>query len=280
LKNENNLNKNILLITTQVVEAGVDIDMDLGFKDTSMVDSDEQLSGRINRNVNKKNCVLYLFNCDSANILYKKDLRFELLNDVLANKYHSILEEKCFDILYDAVIDKKNSRNSSNYFEGLSDYKESVKKLNFSLVNSDFKLIDQNNYSIFIPLEIPIKNSENQTDNNFSESELLFLLQHNKYLRGNTFIDGKEVWSLYCDLITSHKQDDFLLQKANMKNIQGIMSKYIISIFAQSKDVDELKKSAKGEEKYGFLYLSHWFEDNVYNYKSGLNISNANAIFL
>ena len=65
-----------------------------------------------------------------------------------------------------------------------------------------------------------------------------------------------------------------------MKNIQGIMSKYIISIFAQSKDVDELKKSAKGEEKYGFLYLSHWFEDNVYNYKSGLNISNANAIFL
>lgn len=64
LKNEDNNDKNILLITTQVVENGVDIDMDLGFKDRSIVDSDEQLAGRINRNVNKNNCKLYLFNCE------------------------------------------------------------------------------------------------------------------------------------------------------------------------------------------------------------------------
>src|SRR5690606_6094201 len=43
LKNKSNRKKKILLITTQVVEAGVDIDMDLGFKDRSLIDSDEQL---------------------------------------------------------------------------------------------------------------------------------------------------------------------------------------------------------------------------------------------
>jgi CRISPR-associated endonuclease/helicase Cas3 len=278
LKNKNNQGKNVLLITTQVVEAGVDIDMDLGFKDTSMVDSDEQLAGRINRNMNKKQCTVYLFNCDSAKILYKKDLRFELLNNELSDKYHSILEDKSFDILYDAVIDKKNNRNASDYFEGLNDYKNAVKKLNFSLVDASFKLIDQENYSIFIPLNIPVQNPENGAENNFSELELRFLKQNNKYMMGDAFVDGKKVWELYEELITAHKHDDFLLQKANLKNIQGIMSKFIISIFAHSKDVDELKASAHGEEKYGFLYLSYW--DTVYDYKSGLNITNSNAIFL
>src|SRR5690606_27921607 len=56
LKNKINRTKKILLITTQVVESGVDIDMDLGFKDRSLIDSDEQLAGRINRNVNKREC--------------------------------------------------------------------------------------------------------------------------------------------------------------------------------------------------------------------------------
>mgnify|MGYP000335079520 CR=1 FL=1 len=51
----------VLLISTQVVEAGVDIDMDLGFKDKSIIDSEEQLAGRINRNVRKQSCKLYVF---------------------------------------------------------------------------------------------------------------------------------------------------------------------------------------------------------------------------
>lgn len=280
IKNKSNQNKNVLLITTQVVEAGVDIDMDLGFKDSSMVDSDEQLAGRINRNVNKRNCTLYLFNCDSAKILYKKDLRFELLNNELSDKYHSILENKDFDILYDAVIEKKNNRNTSDYFEGLNDYKEAVKKLNFNLVDSSFKLIDQDNYSIFIPLNLPVQTPENESENNFSESELRFLANNDKYILGDTIVEGAKVWILFVELITMHKQDDFLIQKANMRNIQGIMSKFIISIFAQSKDIDELKASAKGVEQYGFLYLTYWFEENLFGYESGLNITNSNAIFL
>ncbi len=45
--------KKILLITTQVVEAGVDIDMDCGFKNISLLDSDNvdswQKCGALNR---------------------------------------------------------------------------------------------------------------------------------------------------------------------------------------------------------------------------------------
>src|SRR5699024_385016 len=49
-------NKNIILVATQVVEAGVDIDMDIGYKDISKLDSEEQFLGRINRSCMKDNC--------------------------------------------------------------------------------------------------------------------------------------------------------------------------------------------------------------------------------
>ena len=39
----------IVLVATQTIEAGVDIDMDIGFKDISFIDSEEQFLGRINR---------------------------------------------------------------------------------------------------------------------------------------------------------------------------------------------------------------------------------------
>ncbi|MEG0528804.1 MAG: CRISPR-associated helicase Cas3', partial [Bacilli bacterium] len=40
--------KNLILVATQVIEAGIDIDMDVGFKDTSLLDAEEQFLGRIN----------------------------------------------------------------------------------------------------------------------------------------------------------------------------------------------------------------------------------------
>ena len=44
----------VILVATQVIEAGVDIDMDIGYKNISKLDSEEQFFGRINRSCNKK----------------------------------------------------------------------------------------------------------------------------------------------------------------------------------------------------------------------------------
>ncbi len=57
------------------------------------------------------------------------------------------------------------------------------------------------------------------------------------------------------------------------------MSKFIVSIFAYSKDVEELKSIAKGYEKHGFFYLSHWYE-GIYDYESGLDIPQLSGIFI
>src|SRR5690606_9597367 len=65
--------RKVILISTQVVEAGVDIDMDLGFKDKSLLDSDEQLAGRVNRNANKSDCKVFIFQLDRAADVYRRD---------------------------------------------------------------------------------------------------------------------------------------------------------------------------------------------------------------
>lgn len=41
------------------MEAGIDIDMDIGFKDISMVDNDEQFMGRINRSCKRGNSIFF-----------------------------------------------------------------------------------------------------------------------------------------------------------------------------------------------------------------------------
>lgn len=51
---EGKILENIIIVSTQTIEAGVDIDMDFGFKDISFIYNEEQFIGRINRSSTKK----------------------------------------------------------------------------------------------------------------------------------------------------------------------------------------------------------------------------------
>lgn len=62
-----------IVIATQVIEVGVDIDMDIGYGNVRPVASLEQLVGRINRNNKKVGCKFYLFNIANPEGLYKDD---------------------------------------------------------------------------------------------------------------------------------------------------------------------------------------------------------------
>ena len=149
LKNIENRQKRVLLVTTQVVEAGVDIDMDLGFKDRSLIDSDEQLAGRINRNINKSECQLFLFKYDKAGLIYKGD-RYKISKKLKPEEYLSILKNKDFDNLYyDKVIEKRNEVYDTKFLKNFKDYKNLIESLKFQSVNDQFQLIEQENISCF-----------------------------------------------------------------------------------------------------------------------------------
>ncbi len=280
LKNTENRDKKVILITTQVVEAGVDIDMDLGFKDSSIVDSDEQLAGRINRNVNKPACKLYLFNCDNAEVLYKSDYRFKWLQRELAGLDREILQSKDFDKMYDEVMREIDKRNGRTYQQNLSNFISSMQNLNFPEVNNEFKIINQQSTSVFIPLEIDVFVAGTDTNKrNFTEREIQFLEKYNVIDLDDIKVSGEKVFALYEKLI-KQDSDDFIEAKTELKKLQGIMSQFIFSLMTRSKSMEKLVLEAHGEERMGIFYLSHWKEDEIYDYRFGLLEKDEAAIIL
>jgi CRISPR-associated endonuclease/helicase Cas3 len=255
LKSNEFRKKKVLLITTQVVEAGVDIDMDLGFKDKSIVDSEEQLAGRVNRNINKIGCKLFIFNCDSEKTLYGSDERYKIMKEI-KNEYESILETKDFDRLYSLIIRKIKENNQSRYISNLSDLINKISFLDFTGVNSELQIINSKNISVFVPLKIEKKYLQQYET----------ILEEFNIKNNGLIINGKEVWMCYEDII-NNQIEDFVKNRIKMKKLQGLMSNFIISIFPSGRDYDMLKTF--GVEKYGFLYLENYMD--VYSFENGIN---------
>lgn len=265
LKSNEYREKKILLISTQVVEAGVDIDMDLGFKDKSLIDSEEQLAGRINRNVKKKGCMLYLFDYDRAVSIYGTDERYKLMNEMDFKYYQMIIENKDFDDLYQKVIEKIIRNNKSKYMENIKFLQQDILRLDFLRVNGDLKLIDSDSISVFVPLKLDIDYFKDHIDT-LNDLSIPY----------DESVDGRDVWDRYESLIFN-QDEDFVRNRINMKKIQGVMSYYIFSIFPRGKDFELLH--TYGEEKYGFLYLDSY--QDVYSLGNGINTDVlSNSIFV
>ena len=278
LKSEEYKTKDILLITTQVVEAGVDIDMDLGLKDSSLIDSDEQLAGRINRNVKKPQCKLFLFDYDDANVIYKNDYRFQKMQNELKNQYSNILETKNFDIVYKSVMDYKNNHNEQKgYADNLPAYLKLLNNLDFENAHKEFKLIDNSiqTETLFIPLEIPI-DIPNSDEKNFTEEEISFLKERGKYCNEDK-VSGEKVWELYCDII-ENKEADFTKKKINKIIMQGLMSKFSISVGTYSTAFKNIEGSGSGEDKYGYYKLN--YPEDVYDYETGIKNPELDSAFI
>lgn len=256
LKSDKYRSKKVLLVTTQVVEAGVDIDMDLGFKDKSLIDSEEQIAGRINRNANKKSCKLYIFDCNAEKMIYGSDYRYKFVNNFAQKDYQNILETKDFDYLYDKIIERIKQKNKSNFMVNLNDLLDSIMRLDCQAVNKSFEIIDRQNYSIFIPLAI---------DTELIDDKLLKIANEFGFDTVTT-LSGDEVWNKYEEII-KNQDADFVRNRIMLDKIQGLMSQFTISVFPESKDADNLKRY--GEEKYGYLFLESYLD--VYSFDNGIN---------
>lgn len=208
----------ILLIATQVVEAGVDIDMDIGYKDTSKIDSEEQFMGRINRSAKKDNSIVYFFNKDKADDIYRNDIAVK--NNLTIEKNEDMrkaLMNKEFSIYYDKIMEFLMKKNQ-NYYKGTElFYKEKVGKLNFNEIKRRMKLIDdsRNRQRIFLNRTI--------SDDN---GNMLF---------------GKDVWNDYKKLLLGYeyyneegekvsKELDYAQWKVELSRINKKMNYFIYEI--------------------------------------------------
>ena len=189
--------KNVILISTQVIEAGVDIDMDIGFKDISMLDSDEQFVGRINRNCKKENCKVYFFNYDDTTKIYKNDIRNNVEYSLINPKMRELFEAKKFDDYYGYIINELNeiadSKNANNidFFR-----KNTLTDMEFYNIKERMKLIEEQ-------LSITV-----------------FLNRNVKDEKGNIFV-GESVWNEYLSVLNNvhmtYEKKQVELSKINEK---------------------------------------------------------------
>lgn len=260
------------MITTQVIEAGVDIDMDLGFKDRSLIDSDEQLAGRVNRNAEKEGCKVFMFDFDSTSFIYKNDKRLdvEAMSQKEKEAYKKILETKDFDTnFYNQVQSGIKEINESKSIVNFSDYLENFSRFNFFEIDKKFKLIEHENESVFVSLSIPKRH--------FSIEDLKVIEYFNipdKIENNEIRISGKDVWNKYVNIVMNNDKENYFENQSQLKQIYGILSKFMFSAFSnqieQLKEFSDYNEALSNYKQYGINYLSGW--QNIYNYESGLDI--------
>lgn len=277
LKGQSGQNK-VLVICTQVIEAGVDIDMDIGFKDISLLDSEEQLAGRINREAGKSGCRLFLFDHFNARQIYGSDDRYSVASKMPPEEKRHILENKDFDRLYDQVIEKSKLDDQAGAIGGLSDYlDQTINQLNYQKADRDFKLIKQQNVTVYVPLSLKA------CDFTEIERDLLSRLSP-EFQQASSDADlpisGETLFEVYKSLI--HNQElDFMDRRIELKQMASLISKFCFSVMANSKDQHKICEFIDPTifEKYGYYYLLHWdyqvegsAGQQVYTLEGGLNL--------
>jgi len=282
LKDKSNKGKNVLLVSTQVVEAGVDIDMDLGFKDISLLDSDEQLAGRVNRNARKRNNFLWLFNLDAASMVYRGDLRLNLKMN--GNERARILQQKLFEEYYDKVIQEINRKSQSDSsYRNIVDYLSEIKCLNFYAITNDFKIIEGRTARVFVPVDVELLNytfPDGKKDFNFSKFEQDFLQKNGLVYDGR--LDSAQLWNFYMDLALGGRQVNNFFEL--LKILQSIISKLSFSVFEY--DLQKIKDKLEYFEEVGdyqikgFYKISETELDKIYSIEEGLTMNNLSYDFI
>ena len=229
--------KAVILVATQVVEAGIDIDMDIGYKDISKLDSEEQFIGRINRNFKRKG-VVYFFDMDNESGIYKEDYRVDTAYTLRKDEMKQLLADKNFGKYYDYILKGiRKYRNDRKNENGIEAFVDNVKKLDFVWISQKMKLIDKNDdwkMSVYFAREITTDTGE--------------------------IIDGKQVWERYRELLSDMTMN-YAKKQILLSEVKSKMSCFIYQI--------KIDNSLDYNDRIGELYLiedaEQYFENGRLN---------------
>lgn len=218
----------MILVSTQAIEAGVDIDMDVGFKDISFIDSEEQFIGRINRSAKKKNCIAYFFHLDDAKSIYRGDNRLEYTLE--REEVKQWLKNKQFDKFYEKVMEKIYDKTERYNSENMENFYHYCSFINFKKIQKVMKLIDNNTIQLFLNYSLNI---------------------------GDRTIIGKKVFQKYKE-IYQDRQLGYAEKKIKLSKISEELNLFIYAIYKNKSNVIE-------GEMFGDLYYVEEGEKYIEN---------------
>jgi len=138
----------ILLISTQSIEAGIDLDFEVGFREIAPISSIIQTAGRVNRHFGENQGMLYIFDdiCDYSDLIYG-DLQ--------------LISKAIFELLQSADVEESNILEISElYFKKIANQLESlyieqeIEKLEFFNIHQKIEAImDSGDFKQLIIIE-------------------------------------------------------------------------------------------------------------------------------
>ena len=238
-------NKRTIIVTTQLVEAGVDISVDIIYRDFAPLDSIIQTAGRCNRNddgIRGMVNVVYLLDDSKEN---KRPFSSYVYNSVLLDATKEVIES--FNSECHIISEKDFNLNASHFYylkllENGSDEDSGrllniLEKLYFSKIKDYFELIEETNEKIDVFIEIDD--------------------------------DAKSLWE---DFIDIQEESDPIKRKDNFSKIKSKFYEYIISV-----DVNKLGTiSIEG----WIAYISQDDINRKYNIENGFIPRDEESVFI
>ena len=229
----------LLLIATQVIEAGVDIDMQVGYKDISKLDSEEQFMGRINRSCkNTESGIVYFFNIADAKRIYRDDkIRLNKELTIENQEMRTLLSEKNFDKFYEGFLQQMCDRGEQreSFRSVRTFFEDDVVELNFPKVEQHMRLIQDDGKWVSVFLARNIKTEDNE------------------------IISGKIVWKEYAQLLCDMEMD-YAEKMIRLSEVISKMNYFIYRIY------DNGARDFVYDDKIGEIY---YIEESEKYFKNG-----------
>ena len=155
IKEKLKLNESIITISTQLIEAGVDIDFPVVYRSIAGIDSIIQAGGRANREGKLDYGQVHVFEPVSESGKTPVSLQTTVS---FGKQVISLLREKAFELegikkYFELLYSTISENNLLDAKDILSDFELTASKFNFKTVSDKYKIIDDNSYSVIIPYD-------------------------------------------------------------------------------------------------------------------------------
>lgn len=139
------------VISTSLIEAGVDLDFKTVYRAISGIDSILQAGGRCNREGknDRSDSIVHIFDTDV--ILDYQQINASIARDIIAKYGSKIYTANAIKEYFDRLYYYLNSGNENDF-----DFRKIIKdykNLKFKTVSEKFKMIDNNTKTVYIPTE-------------------------------------------------------------------------------------------------------------------------------